>query len=261
MVPSGETLRAARFPFLDVLCRGRANVVEYPLYVVSTGAVDAPTQSGSTFTLLDPAGEAVVDAAAVTVTSSIAEYTIPALTLPTTLTPLGEGWKEEWRLVFGGVTYLYERTAALALTNLIPTVTDQDITDLYPSWTRARGSVVTTYGAWIAAAWKQLVQRLITEGHLLYLVRTPEAFREMHLNLSIALVARGVKPTSGTGESSWLADAQHHEKLYEAAYKATNWQADYDHDGRVDDPTKRQRGGTTLHAFGATRGRAPVGWT
>jgi len=261
MVPSGEILYSARTAYPDVLCRGRDNAVSMPLY--RDGALVAPTQSGSTFSLYSPTSStAIVDAAAVTVTGSIATYTITAATLPSTLT-LGEGWREVWSLVVGGVARSYERTAALARISLSPSVTDADLLALYPSWSRARGAAVASFQPWIDEAWKRLMQRLLREGHLSYLIRTPDALREAHLHLSIALVARGVKPSggAGSGESTWLTDAVYHEGQYEASWSAANWQVDYDNDGKVDDPTQRSRAGVAVHSFGVPGGnRRRLGW-
>jgi hypothetical protein len=255
MIPSGETLYTFRTPYPDVLVRGRACIVDCRIY--RNGAVVAP--ASATFTLYDRSTTAVVSAA--TVLTPFTTYTIPALSLPSTLS-LGEGYRELFQPVVDGVTLSFERTAALARIPLSPTVTDADLLGLYPTWSRALGTVITSFQTWIDEAWKRIIGRLIKDGHLPYLIRTPDALREAHLHLSIALAARGVKPTSGSGESTWLADAQYHEGLYEAAWGSATWQADYDNDGNVDDPTTRQRtGGARLTTWGAPPGyRGPPSW-
>ena len=255
MVPSGETLYTARTAYPDVLCRARDNAVSMPLY--RDGALVAP--SSGTFSLYDSTGTAIVSAAAVTITGSIATYTIPAATLPATLA-LGEGWRERWTLTVSSVARGYERTAALALISFSPSVTDADLLALYPGLSKARGSAVASFQAWIDEAWKVVIQRLLREGHLPYLIRTPDALREAHLHLALSLVCRGVKPTMGAGESSWQTDAEYHRREYEAAWSAANWQLDRDQDGNVDDPSQRVRAGVALHIFGQPGRRRRMGW-
>lgn len=246
MIPGGEPLYTARTPYPDVLARGRANTVQMPLYRDASLVVP----SSGTFTLYDPNGTAIVDAASITIASSIATYTISDSILPATATPLGEGWREAWSLTVGGVARGYERTAALARIQLAPTITDADILGSYPAWGRAKGTALTSFQGFIDEAWKRVVQRLLREGHLPYLIRTPDSLREAHLHLACALTARGLKPSTGTGESSWLEDAQYHETQYGISWTAANWQSDYDHDGKVDDPNTRQRHGAVVHTMG-----------
>ncbi|HEX4935116.1 MAG TPA: hypothetical protein VFV33_18155, partial [Gemmatimonadaceae bacterium] len=93
------TLYSARIAYPDYLVRGRTQTVSLALY--RSGALVAPTQSGSTFTLTSPAGVEIVSASAVTVSSSVATFAIGAASLPSTLT-LGHGYREKWSLVLSG---------------------------------------------------------------------------------------------------------------------------------------------------------------
>jgi hypothetical protein len=250
MVPRGHTNYSLDSPYPDVLARGRDNFVQ--AQVEFNDAIVAPVSG--TFTLRKPGGEALISAAAVTITASVATYTIPDTVLTATLTPLGDGWQEEWSLVMsGGVdAEVFVRPAALARYQLRPVVGGRQISSLNPTWTQGRGTQVTTWQRWIDEAWGRIIRRMLTDGHVPYLVRTPDALSEAHYHLTCALICRGLKPGSSVGgESTWERDAVYHQAEYERAYTGTNWQADYDHDGVVDDASVRGRATGILYASGA----------
>ena len=92
MIPTGRTLYtfAAQYPSLIV--RGGACAVRLPAY--RAGALVAPTSG--TYSLIAPGGAVIVNVAAVTVASSIATYTIPALSLPN---GLSEGLPSSLQLI------------------------------------------------------------------------------------------------------------------------------------------------------------------
>ena len=254
MIPSGETLYTARTAYPDILVRGRDNALSMPLY--RDGALVAP--ASGTVSIYKPGGDALVSAASVTIAGSIATYTLAAATVPTTLTPLGEGWREVWTLTVGGVARQYERTAALALISLSPVVTDADLLAIYPTLSRQRGSTLASFQGFIDEAWKRIVQRLIRSGHLPYLIRTPDALRECHieLSLSMTLAAFGLSPDA----EHYRTLADKHATAYDAAWNSANWQLDYDQNGQVDDPTQRSRGGQVIHMIGTGQRRIAPGW-
>jgi hypothetical protein len=99
-------------------------------------------------------------------------------------------------------------------------------------------------------AWEQVIRRLLIGGHLPYLIRTPDALREAYLLLSLALAYEACAASSQAGQYADLAKT--YRAGWEKEWSTTNWQTDYDHDGRVDDPSARQspRGGA-LHTFGS----------
>lgn len=248
MVPSGATNYSIRSPYPDVLVRGRANSTAMTLE--RDGSIVVPVSG--TFTLYNPAGTAVVDAAAVTTSSTLsATYSIPAASLPTTLTPLGDGWREVWALVMtvGADPELFERDAALARINLRPTVSHGNILAVKPTWSRSLGTQITSFQSWIDRAWGKIVRRLIKDGHIPFLIRSPGALHDALFELACAEICRGVKPLGS--ESTWEADALYHEKSYESAYTGTNFTVDYDHDGVVDNAAERSRARGILNPSGA----------
>lgn len=256
MIPTGRTLYtfAAQYPSLIV--RGGACAVRLPAY--RAGALVAP--ASGTYTLIAPGGAALVSAAAVTVSGSIATYTIPALTLPATLEPLGEGWQEEWSLTFSGdaVPYVIRRTAALARIALYPVVSEADFAPLYPNLSDFKVGAITSYQPQIDEAWNQIIARLIREGRLPYLIRTPDALREAHLHLALSLIFGGFGMAADSTHFRDLADR--HSKNYTAAWGSTNWQQDSGQTGLVDDASSRTSASTILRVNASPHPTSGAGW-
>lgn len=249
MMPSGETLWSFRTLWPDVLARGRSNSVVGALQYSGT----SPTVTAATFALYRPDGLEVTGCTLV-LASNIATVTIPSSSLPTTL-QLGEGYREVWTFTIGDVAYQYERTAALALIQLSPAIITSDIsgtTGRLPSLGTALGGVSVQTP--MNQAWEKIVRMLIRAGHLPYLIRTPDALRECHILLTLA-IASDMCAVSADKEHWEKAAAKYH-KAFDVEWSQITWQTDYNHDGRVDDPQQRQssRGGV-LNTWGSVGGR------
>lgn len=238
----------------DLIVRNRQNAVEVELEV--DGA--APTIDSATVSLLKPDGTAVVSNEAATVVGGRATYTIPAATLPSTLTPIGEGWQLVWSLTIGGVAQpLIDREAALILRPLHPVITDVDLEDSYPDISRDRGSVASLL-QWRNEAWKRIIGRLIQTGHITYQIKSGWVFREAHIEATLWLFYRWLaknQPASG----DWMELANTHRDNYHAAYDRINFTVDRDNDGRPDNPNQRQAARRALHVNGAPTTTYPRG--
>ena len=93
-----ETTYTARFPGPEIIEAGRDNIVTASIYL--NGGLVAVTSG--TLTVWNASNTKVVDAAAVTVTASVATYTITSVVL--TGQQNSDGWRFEWALVIGGAT-------------------------------------------------------------------------------------------------------------------------------------------------------------
>ena len=237
---SAETLYTVRTPYPDLIERAREQVVSLPVY--RDGALVAPTQSGSTFSLYKPDGSALIAAASVTVTGSVATYAIPAATLPATLTPLGDGWREEWALKMGSETTArnYRREAALVLRTLYPTVTDADMVALYPDFVTQLGTTGTSFQSQIDAAWGRVLRTLLRRGVLSYLIVDASALHDWHENETLAAVYRSF--FRGSGVDKWEKLWKHHEALANAASTTAAPTMDDNHDGKADDADRKAIG-------------------
>lgn len=242
MVPMGETNWSFRALYPDVLARGRANTLTGTLQYAGT----APTISAATFALYRPDGVEVTGCT-LSLASNVATVTVPALSLPTTL-PLGEGYQEVWSFTVSGIAYTYQRPAALARYQLAPSIHQTDISNRQPALSRNLGASVTIQ-TYMDLAWEQIIRRILTAGHLPYLIRTPDALRECHVLLTLALAYEAM--AGGSSNAAFMEMAQSYRKQWDSAWSAVSWQGDYDHDGKVDEPGQRQVPGVrVLHTFG-----------
>lgn len=234
MSGSTTTFTTARLLTPDYLVQGRDNVISCPLW--ASGALVAP--SSGTVSVYDTSNTAIVSAATVTVSGSVATYTIPAATLPTTLSR-GMGWRVEWTLVVGGVTTVYRNSAGLVRSLLAPVVTDLDLYRREPALNpSANGPLTseTTFQAWLDEAWVTILGRLAGKGNLPHLVMEPSTLREPHLYLALSLIfeSMGTKLSEANAEKA----TRYHER-FEKAWSELAFEYDASDSGQSDGRRKR----------------------
>tara|TARA_Y100001963_G_scaffold22945_1_gene30213 strand:+ start:120 stop:887 length:768 start_codon:yes stop_codon:yes gene_type:complete len=239
----------ARIPFPDYLERGRTQLVRLEVY--RDGALVSPTSG--TFSLYDASHVAQIDAAAVTIASSRAQYSINAASLPASL-PVGEGWQEEWALTFSdGVTRTFRRSAALVLRAVHPVITDADLLACYSDLDDLRPSDMSSYQGPIDEAWRQIIGRLVGRGRFPYLILDPWSLREIHLETTLSLIFRDF--ASSIGEGRYLDLAESHKKTAASAWRSLSFDYDTDHDGKSDGKGKRTSYEPVIYLSNAPRGR------
>ncbi len=215
--------------------RGRAQTVKLRVY--RSGALAEP--SAGQYSLFDSSGVAVVDAAAVTVTGSIAEYSIGAGLLPATLS-VGEGWWEEWALTMPDTNcHTFRRPAALTLHSLYPCISDSDLEALYSDLDDLRPAGMASYQSYIDEAWTQILGRLVAmgEGRFPYLILESFALRELHLELTLAIIFRDF--ASSIGEGRYLALSENHKREAAFVWRSLSLRYDEDHDGQPDSTERK----------------------
>jgi hypothetical protein len=184
---SGATTSSltARFLGSDLLERARANALSCPLW--QDGALVAPTEAGSTVTIWDGSGAKQVDAAAVTVTASIATYNYT----PAASIVYGEGWRVEWSLIVNGITHVFRNDGALVRVVLYSPITDADlfrrVSSLDPSGQNPISSV-TDYQDYLDDAHTTIQLRLVANGNRPNLILSPSSLRECYVALTLALI-------------------------------------------------------------------------
>lgn len=228
---SANTRYSARFQLPDLLERGRDELISCPVY--RSGALVAPTALGSTVTVRSRSGT-IVNAAAVTVTGSIAQYTIPAASLPSTL-PYEAGWLFEWLLVMPDVTHRFRNTGALVRNRLYPCITDLDIARRLRSLDLTHAAKLTDRTDLqdaIDEADVELQLELLKDHRRPNLVAEPTALRMAWLNLAVAILLED----EATRDNAYAEAARDWRKRYESAYAEAAPGFDYDEDGQVDDP-------------------------
>lgn len=239
---SAETLYTFRDFGPNFIEVGRQQVTTLEVY--RDGALVAPTESGSTYTLVAPDGTTTIYTSAVTVVGSVARATIPAANIPATL-DLGEMYREDWLLVLpDGTTRTKRREAALVRRALNPVVTDLDLLGEYPDIDRDLPPGVTSWQWALDEAWKQIMSRMRQSGTYAYLVFSDTALRDAHRHLAFYLIFKWFHRYAGQS-GNWLALMQEHRQAYEAAYTAMSVTVDADHDGVVDGESRSGLKGMT----------------
>lgn len=211
-----DTLYSARLGH-EILIRGRDNVIKCPVY--RHGALVAP--SSGAVTVYDSSGTAVVSAAAVTVTGSVAQRTVTTATL--TAYDYGDGWRVEWSLVMpDGVTHTFLAEAALARRAIYPVVTDADLIARVPALSPTATQRITrasNYQDRLDESWRMLMDRLIRHGSTPWWFADPVSLREAHLVLTLSLVFRDLAVYTEADGGLYAQEAARYEAAYEQAYR------------------------------------------
>ena len=194
--------------------------------------------SSGTYTLYQPNGTVVVDAAAAVIVDGVATYTITAGTLPSSL-PLGEGYWEEWSLVMpDGSTRSPRVLVALCRHALQPPAAEADVIGEYPTLDRDRPRDVASWQGFVDRAWDDILRRLTREGAWSYLAVDASAFYDVHLHCTLLRVFRFLmqKVSAERFERSY----ELHRNDYERSWAELKSAWDHDHDGQPDDATALQ---------------------
>jgi hypothetical protein len=218
--------------------RGKANTIEVAAYI--DGAISAP--SSGTVSVYKGDGTAVVNAQAVTIASSKAQYLISAGTLPTTL-ELEPGWRIEWALVMADtLPHNTRNDAILVRRRLYPVVSDADLYRVQPKLNpSATGALVASdadHQDQLDEAWTQILARLTETGTWPNRIVSPSALRNVHLNLTLMLIYRYMHAVNG--DTKWERLADKYEAQYEQSWGRMSFLYDNDDDGEADSATTRK---------------------
>lgn len=205
-------------PYPRWIVAGASQTLTFPVY---EGAALVAPASG-TFSLLGMDGSELVSGA-VTVSSSVATYALPAQD-----ETLGTGYLEVWSLVFSGITHRMVRDAALVRRELYPVLNDTALTTVHPALKkRLLATGVTSYQAQRDEAWSQIMLRLMEDGRYPYLILSPWSLRTVHLYLTLHLLYDG-------GGSDFTAQAATYLERYEQEWKRLSLTYDTSNDEVVD---------------------------
>ena len=232
---SGETLYSFPFGTSDYIQRARTQLLRMPAYY--QGSLAAP--SAGTFTLKDPNGTAYVDAQAVTVTSSVATYSLLSSVIPSTI-PLGDGWIEYWALTMpDGTVRTPRRTAAIALYELFPPVSLSDARALQSNVGDLLQNAPDPTGQdKLAFVWAMVHRRVAAGGKKPYKILNPEALVEITLYGWLWLINRDNR--SSVGDGTYKELALEYKEAFDTALRDAQIVYDAEEDGLVqqDQPTE-----------------------
>ena len=192
------------------------------------------TPTAGTFTLIDPSGTHIVDAAVVTITDSVATYSLLSTQVPATMS-IGEGWIEVWALTIDGIVTEFKRQAALCLTKLHPVVTDDDILEIHSTMDIVlEDQNNPTFQKWRDQAFNMIQRRLMRSGKYPYLILSPHALFDIHLFLTLHLIC--MDATTEFEEGNWTKLSDKYRSMYEDQWKELTLTYDYNKDGDIDGP-------------------------
>ena len=233
-----ETIYTARFRSSETIERGRTQILTCP--VQRAGATAAP--SSGTISIYRPDQTALVNAQAVSIVSSVAQYSLTGAT--TTAEALGEGWLVEWSLLMpDGVTHTFRNDASVCRRSLYPCISDADLTQRHSDLPALLGSA-TSYQAYIDEAWATICNKLIGEGRRPYLIIQPTALRQCHLMHTLALIFTDFQTSAGD-TSRWSALAAYYNTEYATAWGALRFTYD-EADENIVDPSKKKAASSTV---------------
>ncbi len=237
-----EIQYTARVRAPQVLERGRQQITDLAVY--RDGALVAPDPDG-TYELISPTGTVIISDTGVVVTASVATFTIPALSLPSTLA-MGEGYQERWSLVMpDGTTRTFAREASLALFQLAPAITDDDLLVEYPDLIELLGSYGSNLQSWIDEAFYQFLGELYALGEWPDVIVSKAATREPLRQRAFFLIFKFMfsrQPNAGRFETLM----ERHEAAMLSAMSRMTYRVDRDQDGTPDD-LGRHGSSTVIH--------------
>lgn len=223
----GETRYTFRVRLPQYFERGRTQLTYMPVY--KDGRISAP--ASGTYTLKDENGATVVTGA-VTVTDSVAQYSVTAATIPTTLA-LSDQWSEEWALTMAdGTVRTKTRRAGLALRELLPGATFADLTARYSVIASLLPDEDPTGEQKRLDTWWTLYNRINATGRRAYVVLNSEDLVEPHLCLWAHRIFRDAKTSMGNGK--YAEEAAESKEDYTQAWDALTLFLDEDEDGLAD---------------------------
>lgn len=230
---STETLYTFRIDTPNYLERARTQVVKLPAY--RDGALVAPTEAGSTFSLFDDSNTAIVDAQPVTVSGSIAAYTLTDTVLSADL-DLADRWREEWVLQMPDGVRNVRRDAGLCLHMLYPTVTLEHLVAKHRTLTDILPKTDPYAQGYLDDAWITINNRIVGKGRRPYLIMEPWAVKELHTALTLSRIFYDASTSLQEGGGQYKRDGDRYKTDYNDAWAELSFAYDSDQDG-VDDGT------------------------
>jgi hypothetical protein len=223
-------LYSARFDTADLIQRGRDEVVRCAVY--RSGQLVAPTAVGSTVSIYDASGVAVVDEEDVTVVADVATYALPGVV--TEDLSYSRDWRIVWSLLMpDGQIHTFDNRMVLARRAPFPVITEQSIYGRVRALDPSDPAVIsrrTEYASVIDDAWVRLVNRLVESGRRIELIVDPSVLREVHLLLTLATVFDDLAARN----PAHIEAAKSVRDQYEAAWASLALPTDFDDDGDAD---------------------------
>lgn len=209
---------------------GRGGVLTLALQLGANPVL--PTEASSSFSLLDADGATVVEAVAgnVSVGNDLVSYQLASTFGASYSLPQPRPWREVWNLDVDGVAHTIEREVYVVRAVPMLHLTDEDLYRLHSDWRRLKPPGRSSYDEPIAAAWEELLQRLLGDQVLPHQVLNWWAAARPLKYLAAAIVCRDFGTTEGR-DGKWTNLAAVYQKMADDAYAELFLRRDEDDDG------------------------------
>ena len=211
--------------------RNRTQILSVPLY--ASGVTVSPTSG--TITIKDSSGTAIINAAAVSVSGSVATYSLADSSIPT-ITFLSDMWTVSWDLLvtapgLAATSHVFRNEAHLVLRSLYPVVSDNDLTTRHSDLLNTVN--LATLQDYIDASWDRVQNELINLGKRPQLIISSYALKEPHINLALSLIFRDQSTYSQGTDGKYASLSQFYKEQYEKGMESLRLVYDYNEDGEI----------------------------
>ena len=207
------TRYSARFEGVTLIERDAANIVSVSIERANA----APTIASATFSLIDPNGDALVDAQTATIAAGVVSYTIGSTVLAEQ--EYGQRWLVKFAVTIGSAVYTYYNDAAVCLARLSPPITHADITARHGDITNLLPSGTTSTQGYIDAAWIEITGDLYSDAVPFWTLRTVSALRQPLILLSLTLIFRDFSTLVDASDKYEILSDDYEEKAKAALLK------------------------------------------
>jgi hypothetical protein len=234
---------AGQIKHVELLERDKAQTTLLKVYRNNSQVIP----SSATYSLKKPNGDYILEDATANIdVEGTISYNHTTTQISSDLN-LGEGYLQEWKVTIESIEHIFRRTSAIVLRRLYPVVSDIDLTATYSDLQDLRPSNLSSYQTYIDEAWYMIQNKIRNNGNGFgYLVMSPEAFRQAHINLSLYLIFRDFHSSLAQTGGRYLELAQEHYKMHTHDMETMTWQYDENHLNRTEDGKTRTRGQSTI---------------
>lgn len=229
-----DTAYSARFELPDFIEQYRNNTLKCRVY--RAGELVSPVSG--TVSIYDASNVAFKSAVSVTISSSVATYSILASDMSSQ--PRGEGWRIEWTLTMpDGIVHVFRNDAAIVKARLYAPITEADLYRRCPAIDPSGNAPLTSqsnFASFIDESWVMIQHKLINKGNRPNLIMTPSALRSVHIALTLALIFDDMASRDNLSFAD-RAKAYHDE--YEEEWDELRFEYDTTDDGDSDSRKKQ----------------------
>ena len=195
----------------------------------------APTISAATFTLYNPAGTVIVDAATATISSGNVSYEIGATVLDDY--DYGQKWLVQFDATIGGDVYSFYNDAAVCKVRIFPPIGHSDLTARHGDIGSLLPSGTTSTQSYIDSAWIEITNRMYGDAIPFWTLRTVSALRAPLLYRALAFVFRDFSTMIDPGDK-YFELADRYDKQFERSYSKLRGFFDGDQTNIIDGDRK-----------------------